>query len=735
VANLSSPIRIVQTDFRSGELDPLLYMRVDSKIYPSGARTLRNCILRAGGSVGRRPGTTNVNIITGKARTIAFEFDVDEKYILAFGASRLEIFDGNGNDVVTFTGSTNCPWTTDARVTELTVAQAGDVMIICHTSFRPKVLRRTSLTTFTITDFNFTQSSNGAEIFQPYLKYEAATVTLSVSSTTPGTGRTITASASIFSSGWVGDTIRIFGFEITITGYTNTTTLTGTVKKAIAKRLDPNPFLSTDGSGVVEVTHAFHGMASGISITIAGAPEGAGLARANINGARTITEIIDEDRYTFTAGAGDVADAALDYGGAAVTIATTASTRDWDEQVFSARRGWPAACAFHEDRLWFGGSTTLPDGLFGSKTGLYYNFSAGDGEDDASIQVTLGSPRVARIKHILAGSVLQIFTEGAEFVVRQSDGQGITPSNISIRPQTPYGSGNIPPRSFDGATMFVQGNSKTVREFTFSDTVNSFQAVDVTTLSQHLLTDIVSMDVLYGSETRTEQYAFCVNNDGTMAVFHSNRSEGLAGWTPWYPRSGAFFESVCVLGSQVYVAVRSGVSTRTLERFEMDNADVTLDGSKAFSGTVSSNWTLGSPYVLGTFHVVSNGYYLGTVTADAGGNVTLPDAVGSFRVGFLYDWEIVPLPPDTSLPDGPMTGEKRRVSSVTIHTHETLSLSVDGKPVVTTEIGSDLSVPPAPISRKIRKYLLGYDRDPVFTLSQAAPLPVTILGMSMEVSQ
>lgn len=730
MSNVSAPIRIIQTDFRSGEVDPRLVMRVDSKMYPSGAKTLKNCLLRAGGAVSRRPGLTRLNNLSSKRRFISFEYDADEKYILAFGAGVLTIFDGLGAQVANFT---SMAWTTDTIVTDMTMTQAGDTMIICHSSFVPKKLRRTSLTTFAISDFAFDKSPNSAKIYQPYLKFEDTTVTLSPSSTSAGVSQTVTASAAIFSAAWVGDTIRINGKELTVTAYSSTTAIVCTAKKTLEKKLDPNPFLGTDGSNTIEVTDPFHGMVSGATITISGAADGAGITKGNINGAQPIT-VVDEDHYTFDANNSDNASDSLDFGGSAVKIRSTSATRYWDEQVFSSRRGWPAACCFHEDRLWFGGSTSLPDGLFASRTGFYYDFNVDEGQDDASIQVTVGSPRIAKIRHILAGRVLQIFTEGAEFVAKQSDGVALTPATTSIRPQTPYGCSSIRPRSFDGATLFIQANGRTVREFTYDNNQDGFTGTDLTTLSQHLIGPVMSFDVLYGSDTRTEQYAFFVNTNGTMAVFHSNRAEGLAGWVPWSTATGDTFESVCVLGSKVFVAVlRSGA--RYLERIEMDDDTVTLDWAiTQTNATAKVSWALGSTYASKTLHVCSGDYYLGTVTANASGTITTPYAVTKITAGLIYTWQVIPLSPDTQMPDGPMTGEKRRISSVNLHAYETLSLRVDGKAVITTQIGADLSVPPARISKKLKRFLFGFDRDPVVVLDQAAPLPVTILGMTMEIS-
>lgn len=733
MSNVAQPIRILQTDFRAGEVSPEIQMRVDSKAYPSGARSLKNCRLANTGSVSRRPGTTWIRNLNGRRRLKGFEFDADEKYILCFGNNALEIYNAAGTLQTSFSGSTNCPWTS-TTLYEMTEAQAADVMVLCHKSFRPKVLRRTGLTTFTLTDISFVQAPNSANIYQPYVKFEQANTTLAISATAQGTGRTVTASTGIFSSAWVGDTIRIFGVECTITGFTNSTTITVTSKKTVRKRLDLNPFLFKDDSLTCEVTHIFHGMDTNASVTISGARDEFSVNKTSINGARTIT-VVDEDRYTFIMSSGNdsTSDTSADGGGSAVEIATTAPTRDWDEQVFSVRRGWPAAVCFHEDRLFFGGSTSVPDGIWSSQTGDYFNFGVGTGKDDQSIQVAIGSARIANIRHIVSNRLLQVFTEGSEFVAKQSDGVGLTPSTVSIRPQTTYGASYLAPKSLDGATMFVQSNNKTVREFVYDFNQDGFQSADLTAAASHLISGPTSFDVFYGSLVRPEQYAFFVNGDGTLAVFHSIRQEGLAAWTPWVTRSGDTFDSVVVLGTKVFLSVlRNG--TYRLEQLELDS-EVYTDCTKAMtSGSATTTWALGAVYASQVVHVTSNDYYLGAFTANGSGTITIGNAVTSIKAGYNYSWEVIPNTPDKEIITGPLTGVPRRVVAVTVHVLDTLNMTVDGRNVVGYSVGDDLSVAPPRASKKYRKFLLGYGRDPVVVFSQSAPLPVTLLGVNMEVS-
>ena len=80
--------------------------------------------------------------------------------------------------------------------------------------------------------------------------------------------------------------------------------------------------------------------------------------------------------------AGGSATESGNFGGSVAYIVTNAKTRDWTEQAWSDRRGWPAAICLHEDRLWLAGSPSAPTFLAGSVTGAYYDYEIGDGLDD-----------------------------------------------------------------------------------------------------------------------------------------------------------------------------------------------------------------------------------------------------------------------------------------------------------------------------------------------------------------
>jgi hypothetical protein len=724
-------IKQVQTNFSSGEVDPLLRMRVDTGAYQNGAATLRNCSLLNTGGVSRRAGTRYLATLTTDSRLLPFEFSSSERYVFALSNNRLDVFSTSGTLLTTITSGV--PWT-GAQLRQISYTQAADVMILCHPSWAPRVVRRTGASSFTISTFAFDTSLDGNKIYQPYYKFADDTVTISVSAVS-GTGRTITASSAVFTSAYVGTIVRWKDVEILITAYTNATTLVGNIKGRLEGSLDINPLRTLHTSDVVTVTHALHGFATGQSVTISGSNGFAGITFAQINGTFSIT-VIDDNHYSYATGHN--ANASEDGGGPSVKFtSSTTSTRDWSEQTYSAINGYPGAVAFHESRLWFGGSSAVPDGLWASKIGLFFNFDVGEGLDDESIQITIGSEDISNVKHIVSNRDLQIFSATGEFFVPRSGGQGlttITPTNIRISRQTPFGSSDVTPLPFDGATLFVQGSGKSVREFVYNDSANGYASTDITLLSSHLINSPIDMAVLFGSTVRGEQYALVVNNDGTMAVFNSARSENVAGWTTWEFGTKAInlFRSVCTLGESVFIAVQRNL-TYTLELLS-DAEAFTVDSAVSLTGSSSVTWTLGSYYANTEVDVVSSNMYLGKFTANGSGVITLTDPVTKVIAGFTYPVEITTLPVHLQLPTGSLLGMPKRINRVLVGLNSTLSCVVSNNRLLLRQVTDDLSVAPALFTGIKEFFLLGYNREAKVTITQDEPLPLRVLGMNMEVS-
>jgi len=723
-------LKQLQTNFSSGELGPLMDMRSDTGAYANGARLIRNAMILNQGGIVRRPGTEYLATLSGNRRLVPFEFSNEERYIFAFGHNVLDVFDTSGTKLQTITG---CPWST-SELFSMTYTQFGDVMIVCSPLIPIVKITRTSISTFSVDFFEFARAPTSIKIYQPYYKYAADNVTLSSSGTTGNV--TITSSAAHFSSGHVGTRIRWFENEILITGYISSTQVSGNIGGTLEAHYDIDPFRTSDGSNVVEVTHINHGMSAGATITIIGANGFAGISSNQLNGSRSIT-IIDSDRYSFVAGAN--ASESADGGGPHVRFqGANIATRTWDEQAFSSVRGWPGAVCFHEGRLWFGGAYSIPNGLWASMIGLYNNFFTDEGLDNESIQIQISSEDFSSVLHLVSNRHLQIFTATGEFYVpKGTQGGSITPTNIYIARQTPYGSSTVTPLPFDGATTFVQSSKSAIREFIYTDTQQSYNSPNLSLLAGHLIDQPVDLGISYGTSGRPEQYLYIVNQNGTIAGFLSARAEKIAAWCLWtasHSSGTANFKSVVTVGSKIYMVVQRGADY-FLELQAATDLDLSLDCATTYtSGSPTDTWTIGPQYYSTTVSVVSGNYYIGDYAVDGSGNITIDAAVDEITVGYSYTVTVETLPANAQLPDGFYTGRQKRISRAILALDSTLAVSVNGNNFILRQVTDDLSLDPTPFTGKTDFYILGYNRDATITITQTEPLPMRLLGVATEVT-
>lgn len=353
------------------------------------------------------------------------------------------------------------------------------------------------------------------------------------------------------SSEHVGVTLRYGQSEMDIVSVQSSCDATVDIVDELKRRLTVlNPLRTIDGSSTVEVTMLNHGFAGGESITIEDAAATGGINTGNLNGARTVTSIIDENTFTFTAGGS--ASSAED-GGGYVKIVTHAPVTEWDEQSWSAVRGYPAAVAFHENRLCFAGTLAEPDTIWMSQIGSFFNFDVGDAEDTDSINLVAATGNVHEIHYLISNRDLQVFTSTGELYVPTYLNQAITPTNAQIRLQTPYGAEHVQPVSIDGATIFVQNGGSTVREFLYTDAEDAYTASPVSTLAPHLIDDPQYLAVSHGAFGLSDSYAALVLGNGDLALFSSNRSEKRAAWTKF--TFNGRFSSVAAIHDRLFAMV------------------------------------------------------------------------------------------------------------------------------------------------------------------------------------
>ena len=154
----------LQTNFTTGEIDPLLTSRIDINQYYNGLDKARNVLIQPQGGVVRRPGLEYIGTIPSAAnpqngsRLVPFEFSTSQSYMLLFVNNRMYIYkdkvlvtniNATGNDYLTTTISSS-------YINFMDYAQSADTLIVVHEDMQPKqITRGVSDSTWTISDISF----------------------------------------------------------------------------------------------------------------------------------------------------------------------------------------------------------------------------------------------------------------------------------------------------------------------------------------------------------------------------------------------------------------------------------------------------------------------------------------------------------------------------------------------------------------------------------------------------
>jgi len=201
----------IQTNFTTGEIDPLLKSRIDIDQYYNSLEQARNVVIQPQGGITRRPGLQYISTIPSAAapqsgcRLVPFEFSTTQSYMLLFVHNRMYIYkdkvlqtniNGTGNDYLVTT-------ITSAMIGTIDYAQSADTLIVVQEDMAPKKISRgASHTTWTIADISFEYTPKYA--FSLSTSNPSATLTPSA----VDGNITLTAGSSVFSSGHVDDYVE-----------------------------------------------------------------------------------------------------------------------------------------------------------------------------------------------------------------------------------------------------------------------------------------------------------------------------------------------------------------------------------------------------------------------------------------------------------------------------------------------------------------------------------------------
>lgn len=662
-----------------GELDPLLVARIDIQAYYNGLSEATNILTIPQGGAKKRPGQLFLGEAFGDGRIENFSFNTEQNYLLVFTDLRVQIYkdgvlqtniNGSGNDWL------DTPWSL-AQVKDFDFIQSADTAVIVQEGIAPQLLTRSSDTDWAVGSVPLTNI--------PQFDFNDA------SSPVP----TNEIQDIAFTDVSEGDR-----YKVALNGFLSEEIVFGgdasTNEEAIRDAIQNLPNTGNTGVSAVDQTGDVY------RVTLSG-------QSANNWELITVTAVLTK-QTTFA--------------GATTRIQAGTSSK---EDVWSNTRGWPRTCTFHEGRLYFGGSTSRPATLWGSNVNDFFNFDAGRGRDDESIDVTLDTDQVNAIRAIFSNRSLQIFTSGAEFYIRVSP---VTPENVAVVPQTNLGSRKLRPVSIDGVTLFAQRTGKVINQFVFVNEFQSNQSASISSLAPHLIKNPIEMVASRGTQETDANYVYILNDDGTLTVFNTLAAEGIQAFTNW---ESANIKSVSVVSDELYLLVEREINGSTVYYVEIEDNSVFTDSCKVQN--LLSDTITGIEHLEGeTLDVRADGAYQGQFVV-SGGEITINREANSIEAGLPYRPTIRTMPINIGLQNGPNAASKKRIMRAAIQLFESNGVIVNGQRLADKAIGQNQFDAPEPQTGVKRITLLGWSLEAYIEITQDTPMPMTILSIGSEVRE
>lgn len=674
------PAARFQTAFSSGVLSPSLWARIDLSRYDTALKKGVNVFVHTHGGVSNRPGTRFVCEVMDsqyKHRLVPFIRETDDTSVLIFGHQQMGVVK-NGARVqsggVDYTIAT--PWG-QGQVQELDYVQSVDVLFAVQKNQAPRRLSR-------LADDNWTVSS------------------IPVNPTTPAP--TITA-ITPRNSGNEGYRYRVTAIVDGVEGFPSLgMSSPGAQDLSEAGAYNTITFTSVPGATEYRIYRMRNGVPGYIGFT-----EGTTFQDDNISPDSTVTYPVRT-------------------------------------KLFSEAGDYPSTVSVYQQRLAFAASINQPETIWLSRVGDYFNFTRSQnfvGSD--SSEFDMSGEALNRVRAMIQLRELLVFTSAGEFSVTGPDG-GFDATNPIITQYGYVGSSTVKPLVADDTALFVDRSGRGVRDLRYAYESDGYVGNDLTIFANHFFEG--RKIVAWAMAKSPWSIIWVVLDDGKLLALTYKREHQVWAWTEM--EIDGLVESVACVpeggDDATYLIVRRKIGN-TLRRFveRFDNRSFTVAEDAYFVDCGITRTGDPTTLITGLAHLegrnvvaLADGNVIGGLTV-TGGSVTLPRPASKVHIGLPYTATIENLPPAIQFEDvGASRGRPHSVSAIRVQVEKTRGIKVvadDGRE-------NELVQSKADFARQIPLGTGMYDmtvpaqwnRDGTVTLRQDYPLPMTILGISVELS-
>lgn len=721
-------VRTLQRSFAGGEVTPELFGRIDDAKYQAGAAKLRNFIALPQGPAVNRPGTAFVREVkdsTKSTRIIPFTYSTTQTMVIELGAGYFRFHTQGGTLLA---GSPTAYDNATAYVVGGLVSSAGTNYYCIAPTTGNAPPNATYWYPLPSAAYEIPNPYAEADLFDIHFVQSADVLTLVHPNYAPRELRRQGATNWTLVLSTFGSTVAAPGAPtVTAAGFTSVKYTYEYVVTAVAENNIDESAASPSGSVGANLYE------TGCTVTIAWSAV-TGASRYNVYklqgglygyiGQTTGTSIVDDN-----------------------IAADLSKTPPIYETVFDAAGNYPGAVSYFEQRKCFAGTGNKPQNIWMTKSGTESSMSYSlPTRDDDRISFRVAAREANTIRHIVPLTQLLLLTSSAEWRVSSVNSDAITPSTISVRPQSYVGASNVQPSIINNTLLYCAARGGHVRELAYNWQANGFVTGDMSLRATHLFDTFDILDMTYAKAP--QPIVWFVSSSGKLLGLTYVPEQQVGAWHQ-HDTDGVFESCTTVAeGNEdvLYLVVRrtiNGASKRYVERMNTRlfatpadaffvDCGATYDGvpNEVISGL---SWLEGK-----TVNILADGA-VHPQRVVTGGSITLDIEASKVQIGLPIEADLQTLPLAMQVDGGFGQGRYKNVNKAWLRVYRSSGIFVgpnadnlvEAKQRTIEPYGS----PPALKSEEIQIMLTPTwaDGGQVY-IRQTDPLPLTIVSLTLEVA-
>ena len=264
------------------------------------------------------------------------------------------------------------------------------------------------------------------------------------------------------------------------------------------------------------------------------------------------------------------------------------------ENEFASTDNYPGAVSYFEQRRVFAGTNNEPQTILMTKSGTESNLSFGlPIRDDDRIKFRVAAREANTIRHIVPLTNLLMLTGSAEWRVSSINSDAITPSSISVKPQSYVGANNAQPVIVNNSMVYASSRGGHVRELGYNWQANGFITGDLSLRAPHLFDNLTVTDMALAKSPIP--IVWFVSSNGKLLGFTYVPEQTIGAWHQ-HDTDGTF-ESVatvsegnddalyCVIKRTINGATKKFIERMNTRLYAKDRDAFFVDAGSTYDGT------------------------------------------------------------------------------------------------------------------------------------------------------